>query len=105
MRMGGGGGRGSGKSTKQTSQHPAPQRKLVEFKRNQDKQQMDVFSAPPPAPSDRSERREKKKEGQKKSRKENLMMIRKMTSNMPDAAKLPGSDAPAWMQDDGADIM
>ena len=102
MRMGGGGGRGSGKSTKQASQHPVPQRKLVQFKRNQDKQQMDVFSAPPPAPSDR---REKKKEGQKKSRKENLMMIRKMTSNMPDAAKLPGSDAPAWMQDDGADIM
>ena len=41
----------------------------------------------------------------KKSRKENLAAIRKMTSNMPDAAKLPGSDAPAWMQDDDHEIM
>jgi hypothetical protein len=41
----------------------------------------------------------------KMSRKENLRMIRQMTSQMPDAAKLPGSDAPSWMQDDDHDIM
>ena len=41
----------------------------------------------------------------KKSRKENLAAIRQLTSSMPDAAKLPGSDAPAWMQDDDHDIM
>ena len=47
----------------------------------------------------------KTKLNKKKSRKENLAAIRQMTSSMPDAAKLPGSDAPAWMQDDDHDIM
>jgi chromosome segregation ATPase len=52
------------------------------------------------------ESQQKSKPKKKKmSRKENLRMIRQMTSQMPDAAKLPGSDAPSWMQDDDHDIM
>jgi hypothetical protein len=42
---------------------------------------------------------------QKLSRRENLRMIQKMNMPIPDAAKLPGSNAPAWMADDGAEVM
>ena len=41
----------------------------------------------------------------KKSRRENLRMIQQMNMPIPDAAKLPGSNAPAWMADDGAEVM
>jgi hypothetical protein len=84
MRMGVGVGGNNNKSDNN------PQR--VEFKRINDEPQ-------------RKSNNPSIKKGKKMSRKENLMMIRKMTSQMvPDAAKLPGSDAPSWMKDDD-DIM
>ena len=41
----------------------------------------------------------------KKSRRENLNLIRQMMLNIPDASKLPGSNAPAWMIDDSAEVI
>ena len=64
-----------------------------------------VVSTGPEPPSSRQRnivlRKPVQKVIRKPSRRDNLGAIRKMMDALPDPSKMPGSDAPDWVRDDG----